>query len=259
MGEPTKSERGAQAPGNPFRIRDRRSGGWYVVDHALIVGGYSRKLGCSGTAVYNSLCHYANGQEKAWPSERRLAAEHGLSLRTVRRKLSVLEELCLVGVVRADGRVNEYQLLDRSCWVPVESARRESRNRGQQGSGYSGGRGVGCVVSGVARTPGVHEQEVVDRDRKNKGAPEFNSWKREAEERAQVLFEQLLRVAWDTRGEQADPEMAEWERAAFASVGGWDALKKTPAEKRAFLLRDLIAAMVRHASVAVKVARRGGS
>lgn len=63
--------------------------------------------------VYVAIATYASPDRRAFPSQDRLAADTGLSVRTVKRAMKVAEDAGLLAVRRTQG-VNHYQLNDFS-------------------------------------------------------------------------------------------------------------------------------------------------
>lgn len=105
-----------------FQVRDRRRKGYFVVDD-LYLNGYAKVLGPIGTAIYLSLCRHVDRNESCFPSEQRIAEQHGISARSVRKYLHLLERLRLIAVERrraeSGGFLNNvYHLLDKSEWLP---------------------------------------------------------------------------------------------------------------------------------------------
>lgn len=116
-----------------FIVRDRRKRGYFSVDDYYL-NEYAKVLGPVGTAVYLSLCRHVDRNEKCYPSEKKIAEEHGISDRSVRKYLHDLERLNLIAVQRRRGKSGGflsslYFLLDRSVWLPPESVSSAQRNQ----------------------------------------------------------------------------------------------------------------------------------
>lgn len=85
------------------------------------LNGYAKHLGAIATAVYLSLCRHADKEQTCFPSQKKIAEEHGLTDRTVRTKIKDLVSWNIVRVesVRAKGGTflsSVYFLLDKSEW-----------------------------------------------------------------------------------------------------------------------------------------------
>lgn len=98
-------------------VRDGRRHGWFAVENRLIDGGYARRIGPGGVAVYLALCRRTNNTGGDTPVRIGwLADVMGMGASTVREKLRLLERYRMVrveAVVRAGGqRANEYTLLE---------------------------------------------------------------------------------------------------------------------------------------------------
>jgi len=105
----------------PVVIRDLRAKEKFFVDDAYL-NGYAKYLGPEATCVYLSLCRHADHSQQAFPSQKLIAEENGISERTVRRKLDILESLNLIYRERVRNRRGRwlcylYVLLDKSEWL----------------------------------------------------------------------------------------------------------------------------------------------
>ena len=104
-----------------FKIRDLRRKTQYKIDDDYL-NIYARILGVYATAVYNSLSRHAEFySQKAFPSERLIAEEHGIGERTVRKALRILKMANIIEIGKERGRQgkwanNIYFLKDRSEW-----------------------------------------------------------------------------------------------------------------------------------------------
>jgi len=104
----------------PFKVRDRRNKGWFYVDNEYI-NGLGKYLGPVATSIYISLCRHADTYQKCFPSQKLIAEEIGVSVRTVIRHLDSLKKHNVIVVDREyTGRKwdkNKYTLLDKSEWI----------------------------------------------------------------------------------------------------------------------------------------------
>ena len=106
-----------------FKIRDLRSKTQFKIDDAYL-NGYARICGKDATLVYTSLCRHAEfNTQKAFPSQQKIAYEHKISVRTVRRGLERLLEynIVLAEQIRERGKFMNYLyiLLDKSEWKKI--------------------------------------------------------------------------------------------------------------------------------------------
>ena len=99
-----------------IEIRDLRAKERFFLDDEFF-NGYVRILGPSALCVYCSLCRHANKEQKAWPSQRRIAQELHISKPTVVEWIKVLEYFRIIKKVRIGRQcVNRYYLLDKKVW-----------------------------------------------------------------------------------------------------------------------------------------------
>lgn len=113
-------------------MRDKRNKGYFVMDDAYI-NGYAKKLGVHATSVYMSLCRHADSFQIAFPSQKLIAKETGMSERTVRDKILLLQKYNLVHVERernssGEWMRNTYTLLDKTEWLNYPEAGVASSN-----------------------------------------------------------------------------------------------------------------------------------
>lgn len=102
-----------------FKIRERRKGGRYFIDHEFIWQGYGAVLGPYAIAVYNVLCSHANNDgQDCRLYKKTIALEAGVSPRMVQKMFKLLESHRLIEVTRhQDGkRANDLALLDVTEW-----------------------------------------------------------------------------------------------------------------------------------------------
>lgn len=104
-----------------MKIRDNRDKNWFWMDNEYL-NGYAKHLGVSCTAVYLSLCRFANNEsQKCFPSMDLIADQNGITRRTVITAIQRLEEWGIVNVERsrgADGKNvnNVYTLMAKELW-----------------------------------------------------------------------------------------------------------------------------------------------
>lgn len=103
-----------------FKIRDLRKKEQFIVDDAYL-NGYAKIFGPNSTAVYLSLCRRANKEQFCFPSERLIAKDHGLTEKTSRKYLRLIERANIIRIEkerRQDGKYQckTYYLLDKSEW-----------------------------------------------------------------------------------------------------------------------------------------------
>lgn len=103
-----------------FKIRDLRKKTQFKMDDEYL-NGWARYCGINATLVYLSLCRHAEFHtQKAFPSQKKIAWEHGISERTVTRGIKKLIsfKILLIEKERIGGKFenNIYVLLDKSVW-----------------------------------------------------------------------------------------------------------------------------------------------
>jgi hypothetical protein len=107
-----------------FKVRDLRKKEQFIVDDAYL-NGYGKIFGPVGTAVYLSLCRRAGKEQSCWPSEMRIAEDHGMTDRTVRKYIKIFVEANLIRIEHERTQSgkwphNVYYLLDKSEWKSPE-------------------------------------------------------------------------------------------------------------------------------------------
>ena len=81
-----------------------------------------------------SLCRHSDAQQKCFPSQEFVANEFSISSKSVRKYLTLLEKANLVRAVKRKGRSggvwlrNEYYLVDKSEWKPLQEISSYHRN-----------------------------------------------------------------------------------------------------------------------------------
>jgi hypothetical protein len=108
-----------------FKVRDKRSKGWFYLDNEYL-NGIGKHLGPIGIAVYVSLCRHADNEQKCFPSQETIAKEIGTGIRSVRNYLKKLENLNIIQLEKtrqAEGKWlnNTYFLLDKTEWKYPEA------------------------------------------------------------------------------------------------------------------------------------------
>lgn len=103
-----------------FKVRDLRIKEKFWLDDVYL-NGYARYLKPTATAVYLSLCRHADKEQSCFPAEVTIAEEHGISERTVRSKIALLQSWNIIKVKRTRSQKgkwlhNTYFLLDKSEW-----------------------------------------------------------------------------------------------------------------------------------------------
>ena len=105
-----------------FKVRDLRKKDQFKIDDAYL-NGYAKILGVYSTAVYNSLCRHAEfNTQKAFPSEKLIAKEHGITERCVRNEVRKLKDANIITIKKERSSKgqwlnNLYILLDKSEWT----------------------------------------------------------------------------------------------------------------------------------------------
>ncbi len=106
-----------------FKIRDKRSKGWFWLDNEYL-NGFAKVFGATGTTIYISLCRHANSKQKCFPSQRLIGEELNLTDRVVRKYLKWFVNCRLISIKkeRKDGKFlnNIYTLLDKEEWLSPE-------------------------------------------------------------------------------------------------------------------------------------------
>lgn len=99
-----------------FKVRDLRKKQQFIIDDAYL-NDYARLMSPYATCVYLSLCRHADKAQKAFPSIRRIAEQHHISTKSVKRGLKELLSWNIIRKQRLGGRMsNTYWLLDKSEW-----------------------------------------------------------------------------------------------------------------------------------------------
>lgn len=105
-------------------------GGWTKVPNKLFASGEAARLGPSPTVLYVALCEHANrsGKNTFKASDRAIAADTGLSPRTICDARKRLFERGLVKYVREKGQSYLYSLpIPDLNWVPIKQRLRVKR------------------------------------------------------------------------------------------------------------------------------------
>lgn len=105
-----------------FKIRDLRKKEQYKIDDEYL-NNYAKLVKPTATAVYNSLSRHAGFHtQESFPSEKLIAEEHGIEVRSVRRAIKKLKEYNIIKVKQVKNKKgnwlnNVYFLLDKTEWV----------------------------------------------------------------------------------------------------------------------------------------------
>jgi hypothetical protein len=103
-----------------FTVRDTRKGEWYLIDNALLRGGWGKELGPYGIAVYNAIVLHASAdKQSAYPSHDKIAELTGMSRPTVWKFVQMLSDLNIISIEKKEGASHTYYLVDRAEWIPV--------------------------------------------------------------------------------------------------------------------------------------------
>ena len=119
-----------------FKVRDLRQKTQFKIDDVYL-NGYARICGINATLVYISLCRHAEfHSQKAFPSQKKIAWEHAISTRTVKRGLKELIRYNIVCVEqeKMGGKFmnNIYILLDKSEWKKLTVGQKGHTHRGTE-------------------------------------------------------------------------------------------------------------------------------
>lgn len=120
-----------------FKVRDIRNKQWLFADNVFF-DEYAKHFGTIGTSVYMSLCRHADGEQKCFPSQELIAEEFGITSRSVRTYLGILEEANLIRITKKKGRSggrwlrNEYWLVDKSEWKSLQEISSSNHRRKQK-------------------------------------------------------------------------------------------------------------------------------
>lgn len=103
-----------------FKVRDLRKKEQFIIDDSYL-NGYAKIFGPSGTAVYLSLCRRANKEQFCFPSEQLIAKDHGITEKTARKYLRLIEKANIIRIEKERRRDGKYQhkiyyLIDKSEW-----------------------------------------------------------------------------------------------------------------------------------------------
>jgi len=110
-----------------FKVRDLRKKDQFKIDDKYL-NGYARVCKPIATAIYSSLCRHAEfHSQKAFPSQKLMAYQHDISIKSVRRAIKKLEEynIITIGKERRNGKFMNYvyTLLDKSEWTTIGQKR----------------------------------------------------------------------------------------------------------------------------------------
>ena len=116
-----------------FKVRDLRQKTQFKIDD-IYINGYARICRGNATLTYLSLCRHAEFEsQKAFPSQKKIAFELGISIASVKRGIKKLIEYNIVKIEKEKmgGRFNNsvYYLLDKSEWLKLTIAHTELRSK----------------------------------------------------------------------------------------------------------------------------------
>jgi hypothetical protein len=106
-----------------FKVRDLRKKDQFKIDD-IYINGYARICGVNATLTYLSLCRHAEFEsQKAYPSQKKIAFELGISIASVKRGIKNLLQYNIIDIrkekMRGKFDNNVYYLLDKSEWKPA--------------------------------------------------------------------------------------------------------------------------------------------
>jgi len=132
------------------RIVDKRSKEKFIIDDKYL-NGMAKECGWKGTIVYMSLCRHSNADQECFPSIDLMATQHGVSVDTIKRGISLLKERNIIKVSRKKTKKgiwlnNSYTLIDKSEWNHVEN----TEDQGAVSTVVQGA--VSTVVQGAVST-----------------------------------------------------------------------------------------------------------
>ena len=107
----------------PAIIIDETSDGFFMIDNDF-VDKYAKFAKAYTTSVYIALKRHANVKTKeAFPGQKLIALEMGISICSVKRGINMLEQLNIISVEKQDGAHNVYRLLHKKHWkkTPTET------------------------------------------------------------------------------------------------------------------------------------------
>lgn len=100
-----------------FEVRDTRIKEKFVLDDKYL-NGWARKCGVYASAVYMSLARHADKDQHCWPSLKKIAEEHNISIKQTGRAIKILESHRIIQSERLGKKLNNrYYLLDKSEWT----------------------------------------------------------------------------------------------------------------------------------------------
>ena len=133
------------------KTRDIREQTFYWIDNAFM-DLYAAQVGASATLVYNALIRRANHRGHCWPGQRDLAKMTGLSRKTIKCSLKVLES---VELIKIQQRCNGNKKWQSSFYtlLPLPGV---GENLPQGGVAITPGVGENLPQGGVAIPPEQH-------------------------------------------------------------------------------------------------------
>jgi hypothetical protein len=107
-----------------FKVRDLRQKTQFKVDDKYL-NGYARVCGSNATLAYLSLCRHAEFEsQRAFPSQKKMAFELGISENSIKRGIKSLVNYNIIEIKKEKmgGKFanNVYYLLDKSEWETID-------------------------------------------------------------------------------------------------------------------------------------------
>jgi len=100
-----------------IEVTDKRKPGWFWIDNDFIKI-YLKIVGLEGLAIYAVLCKYANSENIAFPYQKQICEETGISEPTVIKFLKILKEYNFIKIQKVWKR-NKYQLTSKDEWKVI--------------------------------------------------------------------------------------------------------------------------------------------
>ncbi len=145
------------------RVIDKRDKGFFMLDDEYL-NGYAKLCGWKASLVYFSLCRHVDKEQRCFPSIKRMAKQHAISVASVKRGLEILKDWNIIGIEKkkkADGtwKNNVYTLFDKSEW---KSKPNQGSNSALDGQGSNG------IKPGLSQIPD-QGSVVANKDTHNEG------------------------------------------------------------------------------------------
>lgn len=99
-----------------FEVRDLRVKTRFAIDN-VFYDTFVPLLGPTRSMIYIAFVRHANKEQKSWPSQKRIAAQIGVTREWVNKQIQVLEFFSLIKKVRVGKScTNRYYLVDEKYW-----------------------------------------------------------------------------------------------------------------------------------------------